>query len=420
MTTESLPVYAAVAVIRADETSRRLPIRPQPGQRHFVDRHGQPFFWLGDTQWELVRLFEVEQAREVLEDRKAKGFNVVLVMACGVGPGDRPNLHGHTPWVNNDPDRPNEEYFRHADEILAAAGELDMLVVLGVYHQQHRERLTSRNARAWARWIAARLTGAENVIWCMYPRAEQAYVPVCREIAAGLQEGDGGAHLISVHPDPAPTSSSFLAGEAWLAFDMIQTCVAQHLVYPMVASDVARLPARPVVFAEGAYEGRQFREVHTPCVIRRQAWWAALAGAWTVYGNVGNYEAPQAYRDWMAAAGSGQIAILRDVLGGLGDWWQLVPDQSVFEDGPGSGLSLRAAARCPRGRWVLAYLPQPHQAVIRMDRIEARETVRACWIDPATGQRTETTRFARTDKPALSPPAGWEDALLLLAADAEV
>ena len=54
-------------------------------------------------------------------------------------------------------------------------------------------------------------------MWSMYPRAEAAYVPVCRALAEGLQEGDGGAHLITVHPDPSPASSNFLHGEPWLA-----------------------------------------------------------------------------------------------------------------------------------------------------------------------------------------------------------
>jgi len=400
----------------AAETSRRAPIRVAPGERYFVDRDGEAFFWQGDTQWELFRLYEPDDGRAVMEARKAAGFNVLLVMACGVGPGDGPNVRGEAPWVSNDPGRPNEKYFRHADEMLAAARELDMLVVLGVYHQVHGDRLTVRNARTWARWIAERYADADNLIWSMYPRAEQSYVPICREVAAGLREGDGGSHMISVHPDPSPTSSSFLAGEDWVSFEMIQTCTSQHLVYPMVAGDVALTPPRPVVFAEGAYEGIQFGKLITPHMVRRQAWWATLAGAWCVYGHVGAYQNPEAWREWAAAPGASQMTILKEVVTGLPDWWRMVPDQSVFEDGVGDGVSLCAAARSPDARWVLGYLSHPREAVIRMDRAQCGDIVEVCWINPTDGARVAAGQFPRDDKPALAVPGGWDDALLLLTA----
>ena len=33
---------------------------------HFIDRHGDPAFWLGDTQWELFRLHTPESAQGIL------------------------------------------------------------------------------------------------------------------------------------------------------------------------------------------------------------------------------------------------------------------------------------------------------------------------------------------------------------------
>ena len=34
-------------------------IRVSPNGRYFVDGEGNPFFWLGDTQWELFRCFSL-------------------------------------------------------------------------------------------------------------------------------------------------------------------------------------------------------------------------------------------------------------------------------------------------------------------------------------------------------------------------
>src|SRR3954471_23427594 len=49
--------------------------------RHFLmTEDGKPFFWLGDTGWLLFGKLNREEAARYLEDRKAKGFNVIQVM----------------------------------------------------------------------------------------------------------------------------------------------------------------------------------------------------------------------------------------------------------------------------------------------------------------------------------------------------
>lgn len=60
------------------------PIRVSPKGRYFVDPAGHPVFWLGDTQWELFRLFSPEGALRILRDRQVKGFNLILIMLLGV------------------------------------------------------------------------------------------------------------------------------------------------------------------------------------------------------------------------------------------------------------------------------------------------------------------------------------------------
>ncbi|MDP6779362.1 MAG: DUF4038 domain-containing protein, partial [Candidatus Latescibacteria bacterium] len=92
------------------------PIQVRPDIRYFVDPNGQPVFWLGDTQWELFRLFTVDEAMHILEDRRTKGFSVILIMLTGVsgdGKAPYPNLEDETPWVDDNPGEPNEKYFQH-------------------------------------------------------------------------------------------------------------------------------------------------------------------------------------------------------------------------------------------------------------------------------------------------------------------
>ncbi|MCC6353233.1 MAG: DUF4038 domain-containing protein, partial [Verrucomicrobiae bacterium] len=210
-------------------------IKISPNGRYFLDSAGAPFFWLGDTQWQLTRDVPLPDVHEILRVRKKQGFSAFQVMLTGVGEGLLPNVEGQKPWLNDDPATPNDAFFRHADKVIAAAGEVGMILVLGIYHQEQAKRITPDNARAYARWIAHRYKAAPNIIWTMYPKAKPEFVPVCRELAAGLREVDAsggasgghasGGHLITLHPDPSPTSSSFIHDEPWLDFNMNQPCL---------------------------------------------------------------------------------------------------------------------------------------------------------------------------------------------------
>jgi len=133
--------------------------------------------------------------------------------------------------------------------------------------------LTVANARAWAKWVAARYRRVPTIVWSLSPEASPEFVPILRELAAGLRQGDGGAHLITVHPDPAPCSSSFLHDEPWLDFHSIQTWKSVELIHPYVTRDYGLRPPKPVVMAEGAYErGSEYGFDVTPLWVRRQAY----------------------------------------------------------------------------------------------------------------------------------------------------
>ena len=94
------------------------PIRVSSNGRYFVDQNDRPFFWLGDTQWQLFRDFTLAEAEMILQNRKSKGFTAIQVMLTGVGDGTKPNLTGQMPWINNNPNTPNEDYFKHVDAVI--------------------------------------------------------------------------------------------------------------------------------------------------------------------------------------------------------------------------------------------------------------------------------------------------------------
>jgi hypothetical protein len=390
--------------------------------RHFVDQRTQPVFWLGDTLWELFRCFAADTALQLLRQRQAQGFNVILVMLTGVdtprfgldtSPSHR-DLAGEVPWLDNDPLRPNERYFQPIDTLIRLGEQTGQTLVVGVYHQWHVEIITLAKARPWARWVAQRYRDVPNLIWSMYPQATAAYVPVCRELAAGLQEGDGGAHLISVHPDPAVASSSFLHTEPWLAFNMIQTCTAYEQIPAAVTADYQRVPVKPVVMAEGGYEGVEFGKRQTALEIRRQAYWTYLAGGHHVYGHNDAWTAPQRWTEWLDAPGAASLRVLRDILTGLSEWQQIVPDATLLATGAGSGATQNLAARHNTGEWVLVYLSAPGTVSVRLDALAENRPCRAEWIDPRNGARVPASAVARQPVMTFTSPPDWEDALLYI------
>lgn len=392
------------------------PIQVSDNGRYFVDQDGKPFFWLGDTQWELFRSFTPEEAEMILENRRAKGFTIIQVMLTGTGDGTKPNLIGHKPWLHNDPSIPNEDYFRNVDAILQLGYQKGLVFVLGVFHQVQTSHITPANARAYAKWIAKRYRDMPNIIWTMYPKAEQEFVPVLRELAAGLQEGDEGKHVICVHPDPSPASSSFIHNESWLSFNMIQTWAYYDLICEMVTSDYRLTPAKPAVMAEGAYEGgAEYGFPVTPLMVRRQAYWSYLSGGHHSYGHNDCWRVLPTWGTALDAPGAYQMGVLKKLFTDL-QWWKLVPDQSIFAENCSEHVCLNAAARSCCGDWVMAYLGSPTAVSINMSKITASDVVSALWVDPMSGSQMEIGSYPNTGTRSFSPPNEWEDAILLLEA----
>src|SRR5207342_2452802 len=73
--------------------------------RHFLkQKDGQPFFWLGDTDWELFHRLTREETIDFLNTRQQQGFNVIQAVALAEFQGLRtPNRYGDFPLIDFDP-----------------------------------------------------------------------------------------------------------------------------------------------------------------------------------------------------------------------------------------------------------------------------------------------------------------------------
>jgi hypothetical protein len=415
-------------------TSFPGPIRINPDGRYFVDGRGDPFFWLGDTAWPLFAEYTPLNARRYLLSRAVLGYTVIQgVLAWGGGTGFEtrspgPNANGHKPWLDDNPATPNEAYFQDVDALLEFAVQHGL--VLGMlptwsYYVNDVGILTAENAAIYGRWLGERFKDAPNIVWVLGgDRIPTGFEDVTRQLAAGLHSGDGGAHLITYHPCGLRSSAQFFHTEDWLDFNMIETWTEWAKIYPAVHSDAMLTPTKPVVLGEGAYEDGPEYPLGpiTPLIVRRQAWWAFMAGGFYTNGHNQNWRMEPNWADMLTAPGAAQMQVYKQTITSR-PWWRMVPDQGLFDLGIGSERSLNAAKRTTDSTSAVIYLSSQCHVRLHLDKILTKR-VRATWINPQDGETKEAgdyptgnrtgSVFPEWQRTWFSVPDFWEDAVLIL------
>jgi hypothetical protein len=281
-------------------------IQVSTNRRFLMTEDGQPFFWLADTAWELFHRCTLEEAVFYLENRRQKGFNVVQAVALAELDGLRvPNMQGDVPFVDLDPLRPNEAYFRHIDDVIRAAEDRGIYIALLPTWGDKVVQGTwgagpvifdEQTGYHYGRWIGARYRDFTNVLWVNGgDRAEPfegvSYAPVWRALASGVKDGAGQQSFMTYHPNGRHSSADVFHNDTWLDMNMWQSC---HLRpdepnWEMIAQDYARIPVKPVIDGEPNYEDHPidpFTRKWDPSMgtfrdmdVRKQAYRAVLSGA---------------------------------------------------------------------------------------------------------------------------------------------
>jgi len=75
--------------------------------RYLVTENGDPFFWLGDTGWEMLHRLDREEMVHYMRNRAGKGFTVIQAVILSEIDGlTFPNMEGNLPFEDFDPERP--------------------------------------------------------------------------------------------------------------------------------------------------------------------------------------------------------------------------------------------------------------------------------------------------------------------------
>lgn len=430
----ALPPFAillAASIVAAAASPAPETLRVSDDGRRLTTGEGQPFFWLGDTAWELFHRLDREEATLYLETRAAQGFSVVQAVVLAELHGlSTPNAYGQLPLVDNDPTRPNEAYFEHVDFILSKANALGIVVgLLPTWGDKFNlkwgvgpEIFDTANAEAYGRFLGARYRDA-SIVWILggdrIPENDED-TAIVHAMAKGLAAGDGGRHLMTYHPQGRQRSSSFFHDADWLDFNMHQSghSDADFHNFETTLADYALEPAKPTLDGEPCYEDHPIdwkpEELgwFDAFDARRAGYWSMLSGAlghtyghhsvWQMW-QPGRHPISAARTPWQEAIhyeGAHQAGYMRRAFESV-DWRKLEPAQHRLAQGPSDPAAAIRVAAARDGSLILAYAAYGSSLALRLGE---QPGARAKWFNPRNGSAIPLAATLGNGETTFDPP----------------
>jgi hypothetical protein len=412
-------------------------------KRFLVFEDGTPFFYLGDTAWELFHRLTKEEAIKYLENRRQKGFTVIQAVILAELDGlNTPNSEGQKPLINNDPTKINEAYFEHVDWVIREAEKRGMFIgLLPTWGDKWNLKwgvgpviFTPENAKVYGEKLGMRYRNFQNIIWILggdrhIENDEQKQIIIA--MASGIAKTDDDNHLITFHPMGGHGSSEYFHNEEWLNFNMRQNGHNPQFtgVYENTLKDYNLKPAKPVIDGEPMYEDHPIKfnpkeNGHsTSADIRRPLYWDLFCGAFGhTYGHHSIWQMWQPGREpvnfplmpWYEALdqpGAWQMQFGRRLMESR-PFLSRIPDNSVIvtekihTSVPGAGTHCFAATRDIDGSYAMVYVPVGRKFKVRLDVISGKEVI-AWWYNPRNGEATKIGKFNNNGtKEFISPTPG--------------
>jgi hypothetical protein len=330
-------------------------LRISGNRRHFIHADGTPFFWLGDTHWQMPdteRVAECNhpehagapcphggQMQHLAADRKAKGFTVYQTYPLASNPH----------WWTAPFDRINPERFNRVFDVqMDHLADQGFVTAMGCGHFMNWPAIPTTDLCRFARYLVARY-GAHPIVWitCQELNAPaetgeaermEAWIEVAREI----HRQDGYGHPHSAHQWVVDVQTRPIAQEPWHTWFALQgghrgsglTPQARYKGY------YDYQPTRPMIETEAMYELIDCGGVGSTNDARISAWKGLLCGSpgytygaggvWALKWNPADpqwkaYNYPvEAWYAGMALPGSYQMAVLGQFFSKL-DWTSLTP-----------------------------------------------------------------------------------------------
>lgn len=432
-------LYSTANALQAQENPWQGPstdfshgkLKVSENKRFLVFKDGTPFYYLGDTGWELFHRLNKDETEKYLENRRAKGFTVIQAVALAELDGlNTTNAEGNKPLINNDPLRPNEAYFAHIDWVIKKAQEKGIFIgLLPTWGDKVDKRwgigpviFNKENAFRYGQWIGNRYKDFQNIIWINGGDRDGGgdNKVIWDAIGEGVKSVDKN-HLMTFHPWGERSSSEWFQNSSWLDFNMSQTGHGQrnYAIYKrIIVRDYDLKPVKPCFDGEPRYEDHPVN--WNPDVlgwfddadIRQAMYWNLFSGGFGhTYG---------CHPIWqMLAPGRDPVGLARhnwydDLdLPGASDlihgrrllesrpFLSRIPDQSLIVPSYYPETDYVVATR--GDGYAFVYFPTGWAAEIYLDKIDAK-TINAYWFDPQKGEAKMIETVPGTGTRKFTPP----------------
>jgi hypothetical protein len=427
-------------------------------QRFLITQSGKPFFWLGDTAWELFHRLNRAEAVHYLETRRQQGFNVIQAVILAELDGlHTSNPNGRLPLCGDDPSRPNELYFQDVDEIIRIAAQKDLYIgLLPTWGDKVHGGLwgtgpvifNTENAHAYGKFLGQRYQDYTNILWVLGgDRPADGYENLWDAMAQGITTGLGYQPFFTYHPNGGASSSAWLHETDWLDMNMLQS---GHVLldapnWEMIRADYDLKPIKPMLDSEPCYEDhpidpflRQWKPEFgrfSDYDVRKQAYRAVFSGAcghtyghhsvwqfWTMHREPVNFPMPT-WDEAILGPGATQMIHLKNLMLSR-PYLSRVPDQKILSDlqepHPAENsvhfdtarASYPCATRCADGSYGMVYFPQAEQS-LQVDLKFISGNVTAWWYDPRNGKSHLAGKYPNDIVTFTSPIAGPDWVLVL-------
>ncbi len=426
-------------------SSQQLPMLKISDNGHYLQQaDGTPFFYQGDTAWELFHRLDREEAEMYLKNRAAKGYNVIQAVALaeldGIG---TPNAYGHLPLIDRDPARPavkegeQNDYWDHVDYIVKRCNELGMYVgLLPTWGQWWMNDVifNKQNAEEYGRWIAERYKDC-NIIWILggdRNPSKKEHQDIINAMAHGIRSVDKTS-LITFHPSGWETSSKWFHNEKWLDFNGRQSGHNQRYnSNERISHDFALTPTKPIIDLEPLYEDHplEFKpdeEGHSiSWDVRRVMYWSVFYGSagvtyghhsiWQMYDPDKNHSPKNrplmAWHEALDQPAAGQTIYLRRLIESRPFFSRTpAPDFIVTDDikssVPGAGRYRFMATMDADGSYAMVYAPIGRTFSVKGSMLKAK-TLTAWWYCPRTGKAEKIGTIENSDRLTFTPPMPGE------------